>query len=363
MPAPAPLRVLIAGGGTGGHVIPALAIGKQLRDAHNAEVHFVGTARGIETRLVPEAGFHLDLIHVGQLKNVSLFTRAKTMAGLTPSVLRCLQLLRTFRPHAVVGVGGYASGPAMIAAILLRIPTLAYEPNAAPGLANRIVGKRVHAAAVSFAATTKFFRNATVTGVPVRQAIFDIPALAPSAPPRLLITAGSQGARVFNEMLPRIAADLLAAVPQLTIHHQAGPRHLESTTAAYAATTADPTRIAVSAFIADMPAEYAAASLVLARSGSTVAELAAAGKPSILVPFPHAADDHQTKNAQIFADAGAAILSPEATLTAEKLFAELSVLLNNPTRLSEMSAAARTLAHPNAVETIATLVVSIARKN
>ena len=363
MPAPAPLRVLIAGGGTGGHVIPALAIGKQLRDAHHAEVRFVGTARGIETRLVPEAGFHLDLIHVGQLKNVSLITRIKTLADLPRGILRCIHLLRTFKPNAVVGVGGYASGPAMIAAIILRIPTLAYEPNAVPGLANRIVGKRVRAAAVSFPATTKYFRSATVTGVPVRQAIFDIPALAANASPRLLITAGSQGARVFNETLPKIITHLLAQVPGLTILHQAGPRHIETTTAAYAAANADLSRIQISAFIEDMPAQYAAASLVLARSGSTVAELAAAGKPSILVPFPHAADDHQTQNAKVFADAGAAILIPESTLTPEKLLAELTALLTAPAQLAQMSAAARSLARPNAVEKIANIIAGIATKS
>ena len=363
MPAPAPLRVLIAGGGTGGHVIPALAIGKQLRDAHQAEVRYVGTARGIETRLVPEAGFHLDLIHVGQLKNVSLVTRLKTLADLPLGILRCISLLRSFKPHAVVGVGGYASGPAMIAAILLRIPTLAYEPNAVPGLANRIVGKRVRAAAVSFPATASYFRNANVTGVPVRQAIFDIPALASDAPPRLLITAGSQGAKVFNETLPQIAAQLLTAVPGLTILHQAGPRHIDSTSAAYSATNADLPRIRVSAFIEDMPAEYASATLVLARSGSTVAELAAAGKPSILIPFPRAADDHQTKNARVFADAGAALLIPESMLTPEYLLAELTALLTNPARLAQMSTAARSLARPNAVEAIANMVVNIAAKS
>ncbi len=146
----ASLRVLIAGGGTGGHVIPALAIAKELRDRHGAEVRFVGTARGFETRLVPEAGFALDLIQVGQLKGVSLQTRLKTMLDLPLGVRRCLQILRSFRPHVVVGVGGYASGPGMVAALLKRTPTLAFEPNAVPGLANRLVGKWVSAAAVSF---------------------------------------------------------------------------------------------------------------------------------------------------------------------------------------------------------------------
>src|ERR1700712_2513010 len=166
------LRVLIAGGGTGGHIIPALAIARELRDSHGAEVRFVGTARGLETRLVPEAGFPLEMIHVGQLKNVSLATRLKTLTDLPRGLLRCVSLLRSFRPQVVIGVGGYASGPAMMAAILLGVPTLAFEPNAVPGLANRLVGKFVTAAAVNFATTRKFFRGALVTGIPVRCAFF-----------------------------------------------------------------------------------------------------------------------------------------------------------------------------------------------
>ena len=169
---------MIAGGGTGGHVVPALAIGRELRDGHGAEVWFVGTARGLETRLVPEAGFRLELVRSGQLKNVSLATRLRTMMDLPLGVVRCVWLLREFKPQVVVGVGGYASGPAMIAAVLLRIPTLAYEPNAVPGMTNRVVGKRVSAAAVNFAQTAQYFRNAEVTGVPVRPEIFDVAGAA-----------------------------------------------------------------------------------------------------------------------------------------------------------------------------------------
>src|ERR1700690_2587457 len=202
-----PLRVMIAGGGTGGHVMPALAIGRELRDKHGVEVRIIGTTRGIEAKLVPEAGFRLELVGSGQLKNVSLMTRLRTMFDLPLGVLHCVSLLREFKPQVVVGVGGYASGPAMIAAVLLRIPTLVYEPNAVPGMTNRLVGKRVSAAAVNFGQTAKYFRNAEVTGVPVRPEIL---ALAPrpvdGTDLRLLVTAGSQGARIFNEAMPRIAA-------------------------------------------------------------------------------------------------------------------------------------------------------------
>ena len=166
----------MAGGGTGGHVIPALAIGRELRDRHSAEVRYVGTARGLETKLVPEAGFPLALIHVGQLKNVSLLTRARTLGDLPLGIARCVSLLRAFKPEVVVGVGGYASGPAMMAAILLRIPTLAYEPNAAPGLANRLVGRFVSTPPPSTSSRRPAsFKNATVTGVPVRESIFHTP--------------------------------------------------------------------------------------------------------------------------------------------------------------------------------------------
>ncbi len=351
---------MIAGGGTGGHVVPALAIGRELRDHHGADVRFVGTARGIETKLVPEAGFRLELVRSGQLKNVSLMTRMRTMLDLPLGVMRCIGLLREFRPQVVVGVGGYASGPAMIAAVLLRVPTLAYEPNAVPGLANRLVGKRVSAAAVNFEKTTQYFRNAVVTGVPVRQEIFDIPPRPEGAAPRLLVTAGSNGAKVFNETMPLIVVRLLETVPGLSIVHQAGARQLEETRAAFAASGADPARWSVEAFLTDMPAQYAAADLVLARSGSTVAELAAAGKPSLLVPFAAAADDHQRKNAEVFAEAGAAVMMLQADVTPERLLSELSRLLLDRTSLVEMGARARTLAHPGAVEKIAEMVVGLA---
>lgn len=358
----APLRVVIAGGGTGGHVIPALAIGRELRDRHGAEVRFIGTARGLETKLVPEAGFALELVRSGQLKNVSLRTRLKTAGDLPLGVLHCLRILREFRPQVVVGVGGYASGPAMIAALLRRIPTLAYEPNAVPGMTNRLVGKRVSAAAVNFAQTAQYFRNAEVTGVPVRPEIFSLPARPAGAAPRLLVTAGSQGAAVFNDVLPRIAAALLRQVPGLTIVHQSGPKHLEVTRAAYEASGADPERWAVEAFLSGMPAQYAAADVVLARSGSTVAELCAAGKPSLLVPFPQAADDHQRKNAEVLAEAGAAVMLLQRDATPEVLERMLVELLSDAGRREAMSAAARKLSRPGALERIAGLVLRLAAR-
>ncbi len=358
----APLRVLIAGGGTGGHIIPALAIADALRtEPGGAEILFLGTPRGLESRLVPEAGYPLELIEVGQLKNVSLATRARTLLDLPRAVLRARSLLRSFRPQVVVGVGGYASGPAMAAAILAGVPTLAFEPNAAPGLANRLVGRRVSAAAVNFAPAARFFRHAEVTGIPVREAFFALPPRPAGAAPHLLVFGGSQGARVLNRTVPQVLCALLEAVPGLTVLHQSGARAADETRAAFAATGADPARWQVHAFLDDMPARFGAADMVLARSGaSTVAELCAAGKPSLLIPFPLAADDHQRRNAEVLAGTGAAHLLLEAELTPERLLTTLKRLLGNRQGLEDMSAQARTLARRDAAQRIAETVRRLA---
>ena len=358
------LRVMIAGGGTGGHVMPALAIARALRDRYGAEVCLVGTARGLETRLAPEAGFRLELVRSGQWKNVSLGTRLRTMMDLPLGVLRCLALLREFQPQVVVGVGGYASGPAMIAALLLRTPTLAYEPNAVPGLTNRWLGRHVNAAAVNFAQTAPYFRGAEVTGVPVRPEIFAVAppaeAVAEHRAPRLLVTAGSNGALVFNQTMPLIVKQLMEEVPGLTIVHQAGARQLESTRAAYAATGADAARWVVEAFLTDMPQQYAAADLVLSRAGSTVAELCAAAKPSLLVPLATAADDHQRRNAEAMVAAGAAEMLLQKDVTAETLRGALLELLRDEPRRRAMAERARALAKPGALDRIAEMVLRLA---
>ena len=359
------LRVLIAGGGTGGHVIPALAIGRELRELYGAEVRFVGTARGLETRLVPDAGFALELIEVGQLKGQTLRVRARTVGDLPRGVARCLRLIRTYKPAVVVGVGGYASGPAMMAALLARVPTLAYEPNAVPGLANRLVGRAVNLAVVNFEETRRYFRQAVVTGVPVHAEFFALPAEREAmAPPRLLVFGGSQGARALNERMAAILPKLLAEVPGLVVLHQAGARHLEATRAMFAATGADAARWRVEAFLDDMPARFAEASLVMCRSGaSSLAELAAAGRPSLLVPFPLAADDHQRKNAEAFARAGAAELLLEQEMTAEVLLARLLALFGDPERLTTMACRSREMAQPRAASTIARVVVELAGRS
>jgi UDP-N-acetylglucosamine--N-acetylmuramyl-(pentapeptide) pyrophosphoryl-undecaprenol N-acetylglucosamine transferase len=355
------MRVMIAGGGTGGHVIPALAIAGALKSAYAAEVCFIGTAKGMETRLVPQAGYALELIDVGQLNRVSLATQLKTMVALPRGIFHCLNLLRRWRPQVVVGVGGYASGPAMLAALLRRLPTLAFEPNAVPGLANRLIGRRISAAAVNFAPTLSYFRNAELTGIPVRAEFFALAPRPPESAPRLLVMGGSQGARALNQKMPEIAKQLLDAVPGLTILHQAGARHAETTEAAYTASGASADRWRVQAFLEDMPKQFAASDLILARSGaSTVAELAASGKPSLLVPFPQAADDHQRKNAEVLVEGGAAAMLLEQEMTATALLDRLTGLLGNPDRLHEMATIARTFAHPQAAARIAEMVAALA---
>jgi UDP-N-acetylglucosamine--N-acetylmuramyl-(pentapeptide) pyrophosphoryl-undecaprenol N-acetylglucosamine transferase len=356
------LRVLIAGGGTGGHIIPALAVARELKKRHGVDVLFVGTARGMETRLVPEAGFELRLIHVGQLNNVSLMTRMRTLLWLPKSLFDCRSMMKEFRPGAVFGVGGYASGPAMAAALWMGVPTMAFEPNAMPGMANRLVGKRVQAAAVNFLDAAKWFRNCEVTGIPVRPEFFAVRDVEASERPRLLVFGGSQGARILNSNVPRVAAELLDAVPGLTIVHQSGGKNLEVTQAAYAASGADQARVEVRAFIDDMPARFGEASLVMARSGaSTVAELAAAGKPSLLVPFAAAADEHQKRNAEAMVAAGAAVMLEEPEIAVPgRLLETLTVLLKDQDQLNAMGQAARVQAHPDAAVRIADRLAELA---
>lgn len=355
------LRVLIAGGGTGGHVIPALAIARELRDRHGAEMRFVGTARGLETRLVPEAGFGLELIRVGQLKGVSLLTRVRTVSDLPVGVATCVRLLRAFRPDVVVGVGGYASGPAMMAAILLRVPTLAFEPNAVPGLANRLVGRFVDGAAVNFASTARYFQNGRVTGIPVQREFFEIGEKAEGSE-RVLVFGGSQGARVLNEVMPAVAGVLLERFPGATIVHQVGGRNAESAAAAYTVAGVESERLRVVPYLDGMVREIAAADVVLCRSGaSTVAELAAAGRAAVLVPFAAAADDHQRKNADVLVEAGAAAMILERDLTAERAVEVVSGLLEDRALRMRMGRAARGLAHEDAAGTIAGMCRAMAR--
>src|SRR5215469_2345400 len=260
------MRAILAGGGTGGHVIPAIAIAQELQKRYSAEVLFIGTERGLEKRLVPAAGFPLRFVKVGALNRVSLATRLKTVFDLPHAVFAAGGMLSEFEPDVVIGVGGYASGPAMLSAIWKHLPTLAFEPNLVPGFANRVVAPFVSTAAVHFERTAEYFRNAIVTGVPVRPAFFEIPRKPyVQASPTLLVFGGSQGARAINQAMTRALPQLRNRVPGLQVIHQTGQRDYEETLAAYAR-TAVPTE--VDKFIDDMPAFFARADLVVCRSGA-----------------------------------------------------------------------------------------------
>src|SRR5215813_3888756 len=315
------MRAILAGGGTGGHVIPALAIAQELQKQYGAEVLFIGTARGIENRLVPAAGFPLKLIEVGTLNRVSWKTRLKTLTGLPTAVWEARRMLKEFRPDVVIGVGGYASGPAMLAAVLGRIPTVAFEPNVVPGFANRMVARWVSAAAVHFEETAKYFKNTKVVGVPVRQAFFAIDRKTPGQP-TLLVFGGSQGAQAINRVMIESIAGLSERVPKIHIIHQTGERDFNTAQAAYTSLGAV---VEAHRFIDDMPSYFSQADLIVCRSGaSTVAEITAAGKPAVFVPFPRAADDHQKRNAEALEKAGAAVMLEETNLTSARLVREVS---------------------------------------
>jgi len=385
------MRAILAGGGTGGHVIPALAIANELKKSYGCECLFIGTARGIENRLVPAAGYPLELVRVGALKNVSLVTRAKTAFDLPRAIWDASRMLNEFAPDVVIGVGGYASGPAMLAAVMKHIPTLAFEPNVVPGFANRVVARFVSAAAVHFEETAKYFRHGEVTGVPVRQAFFEIPSKSPPSfaknakegwgnpreqwgnRPTLLVFGGSQGAHAINEAMMRCLRVLAREAPGIHIIHQTGERDYNDALAAYeklkdaaGCSTGSETRSHTSTFevfkfIEDMPAAFARADLLVCRSGaSTVAEITAAGKPAIFVPFPRAADDHQRINAEALARHGAAVVVEESKLEGVWLAETIAALLQDSPRLQRMSRAARELAHPNAARDIAAMAARLA---
>jgi len=353
------MRAILAGGGTGGHVIPALAIAQALKETYDSEALFIGTPRGIENRLVPAAGFPLRLVQVGALKNVSLATRAKTAFDLPRAVWEAWGILSEFRPGVVIGVGGYASGPAMLAAALSGVPTLAFEPNVVPGFANRVVAPMVSAAAVHFEETGRYFRRFQVTGVPVRTAFFTTAAQRTSnSRPTLLVFGGSQGAHAINKVVIESLEALRREIPELHIIHQTGERDYNEAQTAYleAGGSAE-----VYPFIDDMPGVFARSDLLLCRSGaSTVAEVMAAGKPAIFVPFPRAADDHQKRNAEALKRAGASLMLEEGRLTSEALVANVASLFRDGDGLERMSVAARMLAHPQAALEIAAMAARLA---
>jgi UDP-N-acetylglucosamine--N-acetylmuramyl-(pentapeptide) pyrophosphoryl-undecaprenol N-acetylglucosamine transferase len=334
---------LFAGGGTGGHVIPALAVARELRSRGHS-VFFVGTQRGMEAKLVPAEGFELKTISVGGLNRVSSWQKLKTLARLPITTLGCLR----YAPAAVFSMGGYVAGPPVLAAILRRTPVVVMEPNAIAGFTNRAIGRFVSRALVSFEETARYFpRGRTeVTGLPVREEFFRIPVKPRGGALQVLITGGSQGSHTLNRAARQSWQRFRNANFPVYIVHQTGVRDFEEVRAEFAQAG-----IAgqVVPFIANMPEAFSAADLVISRSGAgTVSELAAAGRASILVPFPFAADDHQTRNAEAMQRGGAARVVRDSQFSGEKLFETVLELAKGPATLEKMAEAARHFAKPGA---------------
>jgi len=356
------MRVLIAAGGTGGHIYPGIAVAQEImRRDGNSKVLFVGTPRGLEVRLVPQAGFKLSLIDSAGLKNVSAMARARGMAMLPQSFLSAWSVIKEFKPDVVVGAGGYVSGPVVLTAAIARRPTLVMESNALPGWTNRVLARFVDRAAVSFEQALPFFRGkAVVTGNPVRREFFEIPPKQRDAEKfSLLIFGGSQGARAINEAM--VAALPLLKGARLRIKHQTGPLDFERIRAAYqdAGWTSD---AEVSSYIDNMVADFANADVVICRAGATTtAELIAAGKASVMIPFPLAADDHQRKNAEALETSGAARMILQKDLTGERLAKDIIELAEQPELINEMEVAIRKLQRGDAASAAVDMIEELSR--
>lgn len=368
--------MLIAGGGTGGHLYPGIAVARELLARRgDAHVTFVGTAAGIESRVIPRERFELDVIRSAGLKGKSLPALARGLGLVPVSAFDAWQVLSRRRPNVVIGVGGYSSGPVVLLAALRGIPTLLMEQNAAPGLTNRLLARVVDAAAVTYPESLAHFAGrAFVSGNPVRSSFFSTFVEASAgqgaggeheqhaAPPgaaRVLVFGGSQGAHAINVAMVEAAPRLAAATPRLAITHQTGERDLEMVRDGYRNAGLE---ARVEPFLYAMDREMKSADLVVARAGATtVAELMAAGRPSILVPLPTATDDHQRKNAEAVVTRGAARMLEQRNLTGDSLAAEITSMAADVEGRRRMGEAARALARPDAARAIVEKVIAIAR--
>jgi UDP-N-acetylglucosamine--N-acetylmuramyl-(pentapeptide) pyrophosphoryl-undecaprenol N-acetylglucosamine transferase len=421
--------ILMVAGGTGGHIFPALAVAEELRARGERlgfpyEIEFLGTHRPLEAKLIPAAGFRLRAVDAAGLKGIGGMQKLRNLLVLPRTAIAVAKILREFRPQVVVGVGGYLAGPVMLEAALARIPTILIEPNARPGLTNRLLAPFVHAAALGFAETANVYgKKAHATGLPVRQAFFEIPprhhappevaqALLPVrggsqpgvavSPFTVLVVGGSQGSRAINQAMaaslplldvaptfrsapvdaapgfsPALADLKVGATSGATsdagpkpsatsaggirIVHQTGEHDYNEVRKTYQERHSP---AEVYAFIDDMPGALAQADLVISRAGATaVAELAAAGRAAILIPFPGATDQHQLENARAMERAGAARVIVQSELTPERLAGEIRELMANAATLEKMEVCARSLARPDAAARIADLVEGFVKKS
>lgn len=353
------MLIVMAGGGTGGHVMPLLAVAEELR-RRGHECLFIGTQRGMEAGLAPKNGFEIVWIEIGGFNRVGPAQALKSLVQLPAAVLSCRSLMKERRAAAVFSLGGYVAGPVVLAAAACGVPLVAMEPNAIPGLVSRKMARFVKRALVSFEETLRFFPpgRGEITGLPVRAPFFDMPWERPDGEFRVLVTGGSRGSRTLNKAASE-CFPLLKNVP-VRIMVQTGREEQEEVARALSASGATGK---VEAFIDDMPAAYREAHLVVSRSGAgAVSELAAAGRPSILVPFPFAADDHQRHNAEAMVRAGAAEMVADNEMTGQRMFELIQKLGAQPDRLESMSRAARGMARAGAAERAANVVEECARK-
>ncbi|MBE7157102.1 MAG: undecaprenyldiphospho-muramoylpentapeptide beta-N-acetylglucosaminyltransferase [Rhodospirillales bacterium] len=341
---------VLTGGGTGGHIFPALAVADVLR-SRGHKLLFVGTAEGMEARLVPQAGYPIEFVRSGGLNRVGFRRSAQTLLGLPKGIWSARRLLHSVRPSAVFSMGGYVAGPVMLAAVLGRIPLVIMEPNAVPGFANRQVARYVYRALLGFKGTEKWFRpgRTEVTGLPVRAAFFAVSQRTrPARTFTVLITGGSRGARKLNRAV-RDSWPLFAkhGIP-LRLIQQTGAADSAEWAQAFAQTGLQGE---VVPFITDMADAFAGADLVVGRSGAgAVNEIAAAGMPSLLIPFPFAADNHQQRNAEMLVNGGAACMILDRDLTGERLFSQIESLRSDEVKLRTMKERVIEFAKPGAAE-------------
>ncbi len=350
------MRVLIAAGGTGGHIYPGIAVAKEIvaRDPSSV-VRFVGTARGLENRLVPQSGFELSIIESAGLVNMGLLQRLRGLAVLPKSFLGARRLIKSFAPDVVVGAGGYVSGPVLMTASLMGLPTVLMESNAVPGFTNRRLARFVDVAAVSFEAALPYFPGkGVVTGNPVRREFFDIKP-KPRDPQKvsLLLFGGSQGSRAINEAMLAALPNLHPHRERLLVTHQTGPADFAKVRDAYA--DDGWTNVSVREYIDDMMNAFAENDLIVSRAGATTsAELMAAGKAAIMVPLPGQLE--QTRNAEAMQNAGAARMIPQSELSGERLAKEVVTLVEAPDEITRMEEAARKMGRRDAAAVTVDLI-------
>src|SRR5262245_9523700 len=351
------LRIVVAGGGTGGHLYPGIAVARELLTRRpDAQVTFAGTARGIEARVVPREGFALDLIRSRGIKGKALAERFGGAVAIPSSLFDAWHIVSDRRPQLVIGVGGYSSGPVVLVAALRGIPTMLIEQNAVPGLTNRLLARVVRAAGVAFDATLPFFgTKGFVSGNPVRPEFVaagpeDRTRAGTTEPIRVLVFGGSQGAHAINVAMTEAAAELSRGHPSIRVTHQTGERDVELVRSAYRTAGLD---AEVEPFLYDMGRRMSAADLVVSRAGATtIAEIAAAGRPASLIPLPGATDDHQRRNAEVLALSGAADMLLQSAATGLELARRIRALAADEALRARMSAAARLHARPDAARTI-----------